>query len=162
MVEIVPMTEVDLEEKARVHVRCWRETYAALVPEAWLRENVTFERMLERQRRRGVERVLLAREAGSLVGFVSWEDEARPWAGRTGVSELSSLYLLRSHQGRGIGRALTQAALGRCPHDRTVLLVLEGNERALGFYEHLGFSATDRLVTDGPLTELEMLRQTRA
>lgn len=143
MAEILPMTEADLEAKAHLHVRCWHEAYEGLVPQDWLDENITYERMLARQRRIGWERVLLAWDRGVPVGFASWEDEARAWAGRRGVSEVSSIYLLRSHQGRGVGRAL---------------LVLAGNERAIGFYEHLGFSLTGRSVADEPLTELEMLR----
>lgn len=158
MAEILPMTEADLEAKARLHVRCWHETYEGLVPQAWLDENITYGRMLARQRRIGWERVLLAWDRGVPVGFASWEDEARAWAGRRGVSEVSSIYLLRSHQGRGVGRALMEAALERCAHESVALLVLAGNDRAIGFYEHLGFSLTGRIVANEPLTELEMLR----
>ena len=158
MAEILPMTEADLEAKARLHVRCWHETYEGLVPQAWLDENITYGRMLARQRRIGWERVLLAWDRGVPVGFASWEDEARAWAGRRGVSEVSSIYLLRSHQGRGVGRALMEAALERCAHESVALLVLAGNDRAIGFYEPLGFSLTGRSVADEPLTELEMLR----
>lgn len=163
MAEILPMTEADLEAKARLHVRCWHETYEGLVPQAWLDENITYGRMLARQRRIGWERVLLAWDRGVPVGFASWEDEARAWAGRRGVSEVSSIYLLRSHQERGMGRALMEAALmeaalERCAHESVALLVLAGNDRAIGFHEHLGFSLTGRSVADEPLTELEMLR----
>lgn len=156
--EILPMTEADLEAKAHLHVRCWHEAYEGLVPQDWLDENITYERMLARQRRIGWERVLLAWDRGVPVGFASWEDEARAWAGRRGVSEVSSIYLLRSHQGRGMGRALMEAALERCAHESVTLLVLAGNERAIGFHEHLGFSLTGRSVADEPLIELEMLR----
>lgn len=158
MAEILPMTEADLEAKARLHVRCWHEAYEGLVPQDWLDENITYGRMLARQRRIGWERVLLAWDRGVPVGFASWEDEARAWAGRRGVSEVSSIYLLRSHQGRGVGRALMEAALERCAHESVALLVLAGNDRAIGFHEHLGFSLTGRSVADEPLTELEMLR----
>ena len=158
MAEILPMTEADLEAKARLHVRCWHEAYEGLVPQDWLDENITYGRMLARQRRIGWERVLLAWDRGVPVGFASWEDEARACAGRRGVSEVSSIYLLRSHQGRGVGRALMEAALERCAHESVALLVLAGNDRAIGFHEHLGFSLTGRSVADEPLTELEMLR----
>ena len=157
MAEILPMTEADLEAKARLHVRCWHEAYEGLVPQAWLDENITYERMLARQRRIGWERVLLAWDRGVPVGFASWEDEARAWAGCRGISEVSSIYLLRSHQGRGVGR--TRSATLLCAQrSSAALLVLAGNDRAVGFYEHLGFSLTGRSVADEPLTELEMLR----
>lgn len=155
--EIRPMTGADLEAMARLHVACWHETYAGMLPATWLRENVTHERMLARQRRLGWERVLLASDGDAPVGFVRWEPEARPWASRPCASEVSSLYLLRSHQGRGVGRALMEAALARCPHPEVVLLVLESNGRAIGFYEHLGFSYTGRRIVEGPLHEVEML-----
>ena len=50
-----------------------------------------------------------------------------------------------------------EAALDRCPHAGVVLLVLEDNARAIGFYEHMGFSLTGRTFTDGVLREAEML-----
>ncbi|HJF44823.1 hypothetical protein [Thermophilibacter provencensis] len=34
---------------------------------------------------------------------------------------------------------------------------LEDNARAIGFYEHMGFSLTGRTFTDGVLREAEML-----
>ena len=54
-------------------------------------------------------------------------------------------------------RALMEAALDRCPHAGVVLIVLEDNARAIGFYEHMGFSLTGRTFTDGVLREAEML-----
>ncbi len=156
-ISIRPMTEADLEAKARLHVACWSETYAGVLPDAWLRENITYEGILARQRRIGWERVLLACDGSRPVGFASWEPDARAWARRPGASEISSIYLLRSHQGRGDGRALMEAALARCPHAEVVLLVLEGNTRAIEFYEHMGFSRTGRTFTDGALKEAEML-----
>lgn len=156
-IEIRPMAEADHEAKARVHVACWNEAYEGMLPAAWLRENITYEGILARQRRIGWERVLLACDGGEPVGFASWELEARAWAGRPDASEVSSIYLLRSHQGRHVGRALMEAALDRCPHAGVVLIVLEDNARAIGFYEHMGFSLTGRTFTDGVLREAEML-----
>lgn len=51
-----------------------------------------------------------------------------------------------------------EAAPERCAHESVALLVLAGNERAIGFHEHLGFSLTGRSVAEEPLIELEMLR----
>ena len=71
------------------------------------------------------------------------------------------LYVLRAYQRYGIGRALLEAGLARLPQREVVLFVLEGNERAIGFYRHMGFAFTGkelRQETDyGPLIELEML-----
>ena len=156
-IAIRPMTEGDLEAKARLHVACWNETYTGLLPATWLQENITYEGILARQQRIGWERVLLACDGNKPVGFASWEPETRPWADRPGASEVSSLYLLRSHQGRGVGRTLMEAALARCPHPEVVLLALETNARAIGFYEHLGFSLTGRRIVEGPIHEAEML-----
>lgn len=155
--DIRTMRAEDLNEKVGVHVQAWFETYEGLVPDAWSRENVTSEKMRAFQLRRGFERTFVACLDDKIVGFASFEPEARAFVGRPGVSEVSSIYVLREFQGTGAGRGLLEAALKSCTHDDVALFVLEGNDRAIGFYEHLGFRRTGRHVDDGPMCDLEML-----
>lgn len=61
--------------------------------------------------------------------------------GRRGY--LQHLVVRESHRGRGVGRALLQAAtqaLQAIGIDKTHLLVLADNEPALAFYRHLGWT----------------------
>lgn len=155
--EIRTMRAEDLDEKVDVHVQTWFETYEGLVPDAWSRENITPEKMRALQLQRGFERTFVACLDGRIVGFASFEPVARAFVGRSDVSEVSSIYVLREFQGTGAGGALLEAALGSCPNDDVVLFVLEGNDQAIGFYEHLGFERTGRRVDDGPMRDLEML-----
>ena len=54
-----------------------------------------------------------------------------------------------------------EAVLAVLPHREVILHVLEGNTRAIQFYEHMGFSPTGRTVRQetagGAMVELEML-----
>jgi ribosomal protein S18 acetylase RimI-like enzyme len=63
------------------------------------------------------------------------------------------LYVLPSAQGSGVGSALVTALLDALPptHDRLTLEYIDGNEKAAGFYRHLGFRVTGRTPgrTDG-------------
>ena len=79
----------------------------------------------------------------------------------TTASEIVALYVLKAHQGRGVGAALLARALELLPEENVALFVLKGNEGAIGFYRHKGFSFTGnsltQAVTGGELTELEMV-----
>ena len=67
---------------------------------------------------------------GKIVGFGTWKD----------TGEIYGLYVLRDAQGYGIGRKLLDAMLTRLSnHEQSWLEVLEGNDRAIGFYKHMGF-----------------------
>ena len=87
----------------------------------------------------GARRALVgANPAGDPVGFVSTglcRDDGRAEAG-----EIYALYLLRSAQGQGLGRALFQAGaeyLRAAGLSTIVVWVLVGNP-AEAFYAHLG------------------------
>ena len=60
-----------------------------------------------------------------------------------------------AYQGRGVGRGLVHAALGRlwrAGAPKVNLRVNDTNERAIGFYEHLG------LHLDRPVLQMSILR----
>jgi GNAT superfamily N-acetyltransferase len=62
--------------------------------------------------------------------------------------ELVRFYLLRSSAGRGYGRQLMEAVVERATsrgHDVMWLSVWERNASAIGFFEHMGFSAAGAL-----------------
>ena len=138
---IRPAAGFDVPGIAWVHVQSWRETYAGLIPQAVL-DALTVEAR-ERQWWRtleatgnGVFVVDTPGDVHDVVGFSSVGASSDPEFD----AELYTLYLLRSHQGRGLGRLLWNAA---CDFARgngannLVLWVLETNN-ARCFYEHLG------------------------
>lgn len=148
---IVPAGPGDALELARVHVRAWRETYAGLLPAAYL------DRMEARLHARRWRSQLTTAYAGDLVlaaegrrGLVGYA------AGRlvegAPAAEVFTLYVVRDAQGRGLGRALLASA-ARAFADRgaTVLQlwVLNGNTSARAFYAHLGGAVIDERVARG-------------
>ncbi|MCU1412092.1 MAG: acetyltransferase [Rhodoglobus sp.] len=120
-----------------VHAQSWREAYAGVMSPQWI------ARVSDRERIRRWRSILadpqpdgpwVAEVDGVVVGFVSAgpardADPPRPL-------ELWSLYLLESHQGLGIGRALVETAIGDRP---AYLNVLRDNAKTIGFYRRMGF-----------------------
>jgi ribosomal protein S18 acetylase RimI-like enzyme len=102
--------------------------------------------------------VLVAREAGRIVGTVQLEFAAKPNASHR--AELQKLLVLRSHRGRGLGAALLAAAEQAAAARGRSLLVLDtsvtGN--ALGLYARCGYTRAGVIPRyaqdpDGPLID---------
>ena len=151
---ISPAGPGDAADLAAVHVRSWRETYRGLLPQAALdRMSVKaharrFQHDLTRPRRGAV--TLLAEGVEGVVGYAS----AALLRGdsRVADAEVFTLYVLRSAQGAGIGRALLASAARvlRAEGAKSLMLfVLTGNERARAFYEHLGGEAFAEVASHG-------------
>jgi ribosomal protein S18 acetylase RimI-like enzyme len=125
---------------AEVHVRSWRETYTGLLPSAYLAQMNPplharrWTRLLTAPR--PPEIVLAAEARGGLVGYCAAQARVDD-----GSAEVSTLYLVRSAQNLGLGRRLLGSA-ARVQRARGAtsmhLWVLNGNDSARGFYDHLG------------------------
>ena len=136
---IIPAGPGDAAALAEVHVRSWRETYPGLLPTQYL-DRMSIPVHATRWRRqltraRPGEVILAAEGSGGLMaycaGAVMGENDA----------EIFTLYLLKSVQGSGLGRRLfvTVARVLAAEGARALRVwVLNGNERAKGFYAHLG------------------------
>ncbi|HEY2179700.1 MAG TPA: GNAT family N-acetyltransferase [Caulobacteraceae bacterium] len=151
---IVPAGPGDAAALAEVHVKAWRETYVGLLPALYL-ERMSAPVHARRWRRQlanaRADDVVLAAEgpvgltaycAGALVGGEIARRE----------SEVFTLYLLKAAQGGGLGRRLfeTAAKVLQAKGARSLKLwVLNGNERARGFYDHLGGVAVDERPVSG-------------
>ena len=138
---IVPAGPSDCGALARVHVRSWRETYLGLLPEPMLAQMSVaahtrrWARLLMAPE--PPEFVLCAEGVSGLVGYCSG------FAG-AGRAEVSTLYILGLAQNRGLGQRLlsSMARVLAAREARSLRLwVLDGNQRARGFYERLGGKA---------------------
>ena len=115
---------------ADVWERSVRATHDFLLPEEVERMRPTVPGAIE-----GVPRLLVARRAGAPIGFLGVDDDF-----------VEMLFVDPEERGLGVGRLLMERA--------TELLgarevsVNEQNPQAVGFYEHLGFSAYRRTPTD--------------
>jgi GNAT superfamily N-acetyltransferase len=128
----------DARAIAKVHVQSWRETYADIVPAAEIAKRTVDVR--ERQWREwlaaGKNDIFVIGDP--VIGFAAAGEPRAPLAAE---SELYAIYLLRAHQGRGVGRALFDACADamRQRGARTMALwVLARNPRACAFYERVG------------------------
>ena len=127
----------DAEALARCHLTCWQETYTGLVdPKRLDPALAAVEERVERWRRILTEYpgTLLAEDAGAVVGFASVGPQSD--LDLDVALTLHALYVLRSHQGQGIGHRLLEAVAA---HADCSLWVLATNARARAFYTRHGF-----------------------
>jgi ribosomal protein S18 acetylase RimI-like enzyme len=105
-------------------------------------------------------------DAGQGAGIVGYAGVGPERSGVASAGELYALFVHPDAWGTGVGRALTDAAVGdlrAAGCDTVCLWVLEANERARAFYERYGFTQTsDRAYSSlGRLPELRLLLDLR-
>lgn len=142
-VSVRPAIERDIPGIATVHVASWKSTYRGIVPDDHLnglsieRSNARWEHILESERQTGWF-TLVAEDPSGIVGFASAGPIRGDHPGYAG--ELGGIYLLESHQRRGIGRRLVSEVAGRLRQQgmgSMLVWVLRENP-SRGFYEALG------------------------
>ena len=139
--EIRPARVEDAPGIAEVHVASWRWAYANLLPQ----EVLDGLRVEDRERiwqdvvpRGGV---VVAEEAGRIVGFAS-VGPVEDGAGPEETSELFAIYVAPDVAGTGLGRSLLDRAtetMQMSGSRRAVLWVLADNARARRFYDAAGW-----------------------
>jgi ribosomal protein S18 acetylase RimI-like enzyme len=157
---IRPAAGFDVPGIAWVHVKAWHETYTGLMPQSVL-DGLSIE-----AREAQWWRTLEVPTTGVFV--VDTPDDVHDVVGFSSVgasrdagfdAEVYTLYVLQSHQGRGFGRRLWDAALGFARSQgakNLVLWVLETNP-ARGFYERMGGTLAGRkteIIGGAELTEV--------
>lgn len=128
----------DAEAFVDLHHACWREAYADLMPIERI-DGVFADRAAAVARRRehlaNPERpTWLALLADEPVGFATAGPPRQP--DPPTPLELFAIYTRASVWGLGVGRALLSASVGELA---SYLWVLEGNDRAIGFYRRHRF-----------------------
>ncbi len=152
-VEIRRAVPDDVEALAHLHLDVWDDAYTGLMPQQILDDRR--EKVAERVER---WRAIVAQEVPPLVAL----DPEGPIGFATAGPgrdqdmdldlELWSLYVRAFWWGTGVGYALFREAVGDQP---AYLWVLEGNDRAVHFYERQGF------VLDGHVEEADEGRHVR-
>lgn len=156
-ITITPMTEADMDGKGYVHWKSWQETYPGLIDAGYLAE-ITLEKCVKIAHR-WPDNLLVAKDGDRVVGFVGYGAYRDDSLLNTG--EVYGLYLLREYHSQKIGYALMNAAFERLTEYPSVAVwVLKGNERAIRFYEHYGFTfdgAEVDVMLGTPNKELRMI-----
>lgn len=141
-------TQTDAAALGSLHVASWHETYTGLIPDEILAglsveaRTAMWSQILNDPAAAGCTAVYVAEDGGHLVGFGSCgqqRDKALADAGYGG--EVGAIYVLRSHQNRGVGRSIMAAMsqfLSGQRHTAASLWVLRENSPARRFYEGLG------------------------
>lgn len=167
MVGIRDAAPADAHGLAAVQAASWRAAYRGLMPDEVLAglsvpelEQVWFDRLTARPPRTSAVVAIYARQ---VVGFAAVgpplvpADRADP-----AVGDLYALYLDPEHWGQGIGTALHAAALARLVahgFTRAGLWILDGNQRALRFYDRHGWTDTGRTQIDRGPQDVELLER---
>ena len=147
----------EIRGKAYVHWRSWQEAYSGLIDQTYL-DNLSLEKHTEAAFR-WTDNTLVAKDNNSVIGFVGYgacRDESLTEAG-----EVGAIYILKEYYDKKIGYALMRAALEKLSeYKRIAVWVLEGNHRAIKFYERCGFrfDGTKKQIKLGTMnTEIRMI-----
>jgi GNAT superfamily N-acetyltransferase len=137
-VTVRPAVPDDADGIAEVHIRTWQETYAHLLPAAYL-DGLDVSARAEQWRgslgdSTGAP-VFVALDGDRIVGFALAgpardEDPPRPF-------QLYAINMVGSAHGTGAGQALFDAAVGGSP---AYLWAADDNPRAEAFYRRNGFT----------------------
>ncbi|WP_026908424.1 GNAT family N-acetyltransferase [Paucisalibacillus globulus] len=145
---------------AKVHVDSWRTTYKNIIPEQAL-NNLSYDKRTELWKRnitRAGNYVYVAENnQGEIVGFGDCGKREENEVEHSG--DLTSIYLLKEYQGKGIGKELLKQILHTClelGYKRVFVEVLEDNKTRY-FYEYYGAELlkTEKIVMSGK--ELNLL-----
>ncbi len=146
---IRPSTQNDVDALAEITLLGWRGAYRTLLPPEFLAK-LTLK-----------DRAFIWRKNLAAINFSSFlyeiDDEIAGYLNlRVGAKladpvEIPAIYLHPEHWRCGIGRQLMRHGLEFVTHrgfGKVFLWVLEGNERARGFYEACGFSTENQRRED--------------
>ena len=144
---IVAAVPADFPAIQSVAHRTWPDTFGGILsPEqiGYMLEMMYTPAAIAEQTAKGHVFHLLY-EDEELVGYVSHQVDYLP-----GTTKIHKLYLLPATQGKGYGRLLIDfvAAAARAAGQTVLRLDVNYENRAIGFYEHLGFRKVGRHNTD--------------
>lgn len=134
----------DAQPIAKVHVATWQAAYKGQMSGELL-QNLSVERRKQGWAQ-GISRdptaIIVAEIDGQVVGFSNF-GASRDDAATETDGEIYAIYLLANYWGQGIGKAMMQASLKSLAErgfTRTILWVLQTNQRTIDFYTAAGFS----------------------
>ncbi|MEO8174757.1 MAG: GNAT family N-acetyltransferase [Sediminibacterium sp.] len=145
MIQIKPATEADAELIADISRETFYDTYAAYNTkedmDKFMSEQFNKEKLIAQVQSKE-NTFLLAYENDTPVGYAFLRDETHPHIPEENAVEICRFYARSSFIGRGVGKALMQAAVSHAlASDKTFiwLIVWKQNERAIKFYTSFGF-----------------------
>ena len=151
-------TEEEIKAKGYVDWKTVREAYSGVLSQEYFDSAETLEKCVERAFK-WRDNMLIAKDGDKVIGFAGYGKSRYGDLGNAG--EVHSLYILQEYYGKKIGYGLMNEVVERLgEYDRIVVRVLEGNERAIRFYEKYGFrfdGAKETVVLGSEKTVLRMV-----
>lgn len=149
-------TDSEIKGKAYVHWKAWQEAYAGLVSQSYL-DDFSLAKSTDLAYR-CPDHILVAKDSDKVVGFVKYGAYRESFIPDTG--EIHAIYILKEYYDKKVGYALMRAAIDQLSqYGQIAVWVLEGNNRAIRFYERYGFQfdGTEKQIMLGAeMTELRM------
>lgn len=139
---------LDAEGISKVHVDSWRTTYENIVPKEYL-DNLSYSQRTELWKRNIGDKknfvIVAENNGGQIIGFAdAWKRENN---NEDHSIDLTSIYLLESYQGKGVGKMLLKELFEyfkSAGYKKVFVEVLEENNTRL-FYEHYGAILVDTI-----------------
>jgi L-amino acid N-acyltransferase YncA len=127
---------------ARVHVNSWIETYTGIVPDSYLstlskaKRQEMWESIISSNKSK--QYTFVAEVNGEIIGFVNGGEAREKEHGFEG--ELCAIYLLQSHQGQKIGKAMFQKLTESIKNDsmKSMYLWVLRDNSTIKFYKGMG------------------------
>lgn len=131
----------DAEGVARVHVDSWRTTYGGIIPDDYL-NGLSYEQRTELWKnnigKKGNYVLVAENTEGQIIGFTdAWKRDDND---EENSIDLTSIYLLETYQGMGVGKQLLKTLFehfNQEGYDKVFVEVLEENKTRF-FYEYYG------------------------
>lgn len=138
---IKPMeTEDEARGKAYVHWKSWQESYQGIVDAGYLARFTLAQ--CEEWAFRYPENIWVAKDGERVIGFAAAGKYRGADGGDTDEGEVYAIYVLREFQKQKVGYALMKHCLDRLADCRRIYVwVFKENQKAVSFYEKVGFRA---------------------
>lgn len=145
MISITKATVADLRNIAEIAHKTWPLTYGEILSPAQLEYMLNAfysDSALQTNIENGQE-FILAKEENTTLGFASFEHHYED--GNT--TKIHKIYILPETQGKGIGKLLIDAIaqFAKENHSNTLLLNVNRFNKALTFYQKLGFEIIEEI-----------------
>lgn len=145
MIRIVKATTADLKTITEIAHKTWPFTYGEILSEAqlsYMLEAFYSVESLQKNIADGHE-FILAKEEEKALGFASFEHHYQ----NKNSTKIHKIYMLPESQGKGIGKLLIDAIEKLAVENKSESLLLNVNRfnKALGFYEKMGFTITEEI-----------------
>jgi ribosomal protein S18 acetylase RimI-like enzyme len=143
----------DAAEIALLHVAAWQTAYRGLLPDLFL-DSLSVEDATARWEKRLADRtgrVIVSEDSGRVAGFIIYGPSRDAHVDITQVAEVYALYVDPAMWRSGHGRALMEEVMRRVRAQgfgELEVWVLQGNDRAIRFYDALGFRCDGRTMVE--------------